>query len=203
VHAHRIGHGALVRRGVLRLEVVPEGVERGRLAAEERTGLRLQGCLVEALLPVAKDRLGTPGQGRLQGSPKTDVISGRHQVERPAHRGDADDLPLAEGVEKVAAAKILKASPEPREGRPGQLCLKPDEPRDGVRDRHGFAGEQHLPREQGAVELTDGESARHPGQRGAQRIKAVPMRQRVAPATSHRSGWTRSTRTSQVREVAT
>jgi hypothetical protein len=64
-------------------------------------------------------------------------------------------------IEEIGAAKPFEARPQPHERRPRHLRLKADEPLEGGERRHRLAGEEHLPREQGAVELASGEDLAH------------------------------------------
>ncbi len=137
--------------------MVPQGIERCRSAAEEGARGFLQSFEIEGLGPFSKDRLHASGQHRLQGAPQAQIIRGGHQVKRAPHRRHANDLAPVQRLEEVAATESFEAGPQPHEWRARHLCLHAREPLDGCQGRPVFPREQHLPGEQGAVELAGGE----------------------------------------------
>ena len=58
---------------------------------------------------------------------------------------------------ELGALEVVQPGPEPDERRARDLCLHGDEPLDGLEGRRFLARQQHLPREQGAVEGAGGD----------------------------------------------
>ena len=82
-------------------------------------------------------------------------LGGAHHVQRRAKRARLEDRAVDEALRQRLLAKTRNARPERDVWRRRVLRLQRDELRHGGDDRHPLALEQHLPKEQRAVQLTE------------------------------------------------
>jgi len=81
-------------------------------------------------------------------------------VQRGPHERGAHHLTIAQAPEERFRPEALEAGPKAEERRLGLLGLHAAQALDGLHDRDLLALEQHLTRQRGAVELSDGERLR-------------------------------------------
>src|SRR5205823_6302229 len=97
---------------------------------------------------------------RLQDRTKRECVGRGVQMDRPAQGRDADGASFLDQPRELGRVEALEARTHTDVRILRHLGLHADEPLDGPRRRHGLTREEHLAREQRAVQLATGEDAR-------------------------------------------
>ena len=121
-------------------------------------------------------------QRLVDGSHHGPVVAPRDEVDRRAQQRALDDrAPLERPGERIPL-EAGDAGPEPDVARRRVLVLQEAHPFQGPGDRDRGAFQQHLPCEQGAVELAFGQDprGRHPASLGGARLKLPHLASRMS-----------------------